>query len=277
MKKIKFDLETEVTKNMAIVIFLCSLFIFWPIIFFSVIYFILSVVKIRIFLSILLLLFIVIVSCLFYIISNASMKVVYSKEKISFRDFFHIINVYEILKSKYLLYKDKVIDSNFVISSNYTEVEVLNNIFKSDEFFSNSDFKVFAGDLFFLLQSGKYENLKYFLSDSLYKNIMSSSLNIKSFLDVRIILKGFVVYDSKEKIIILIENKLGEISNNKCIMIFSRNRGLKSKLENVSSINYCRCGSKINILENSVCDNCKRDITINDFDWILDDIKVINK
>ena len=179
-----------------------------------------------------------------------------------------------------------------------TEAEVLDKILKVDKDFSKTHFYSYTKSLFILIQeawsNNDYHKLRFFEDDRLFfshKNEIIDLINSKQ-KDIRdnihikgVLLKDFRIENNKEILIVAITAKMRRIFNFEeneytypYIMAFSRNVGVKTNPNiELSTTNCSNCGAVIKVSDDGICNYCNTSLISGEHEWVLVDLKLINK
>lgn len=210
---------------------------------------------------------------------------------------------------------DKDNDGRILISEYYplTEGEVLEKILEVDASFSKMQFKTFVRGVFMLIQkawsNNDYHTLRAFEADSLYleHKIKIEELIRDNIYDRRenigikgVLLKDFKIEGDKEFLTVALTARMDRNFNKDVfksydpsnfysksalskhggnvpyIMVFARNKGVKSKAGvALATTNCCNCGAPITVDDKGVCTYCNTSLVSGEVDWVLVDIKNI--
>ena len=179
-----------------------------------------------------------------------------------------------------------------------TEAEVLDKILKVDKDFSKTHFYSYIKSLFIIIQEAwterDFHKLRFFEDDRLFyshkKEIMelikSKRKDIRDNINIKgVLLKDFRVENNKEILIVAITAKMRRVFE--CeeteytypyIMAFSRNVGVKTNPNiELSATNCSNCGAVIEVSDDGICNYCNTSLISGEHEWVLVDLKLVNK
>ena len=179
-----------------------------------------------------------------------------------------------------------------------TEAEVLDKILKVDKDFSKTHFYSYIKSLFIIIQEAwterDFHKLRFFEDDRLFYNhkkeimelIKSKRKDIRDNINIKgVLLKDFRVENNKEILIVAITAKMRRVFE--CeeteytypyIMAFSRNVGVKTNPNiELSATNCSNCGAVIEVSDDGICNYCNTSLISGEHEWVLVDLKLVNK
>lgn len=198
-------------------------------------------------------------------------------------------------KEKDLIDKDG--DGNILVSEFYplTEAEVVKKVMEVDENFSKSEFYSFVKSIFILINDAwsdkDYRRLRAFEADALFyrhrdeieelieNNLSDKRENIKI---KGVLLKDFRIEGNKEFLVVALTANMKksnsyEKNDYPYIMTFSRNKGIKTRLDSkLSTTNCYNCGAVIDVTDDGICNYCHTSLVSGKIEWVLVDIKQID-
>ena len=178
--------------------------------------------------------------------------------------------------------------------------EVLDNLIREDNTFSEAKFKAKVDNVYIKLYTGvmkqDLENIRHFLSDEVYEKYNSKIKQLQAANQIQVydelnvsdtnIINIEELDDHFEITVRLLTKYLDYRIAKDTKKFISGNRDVReekyvtlkfSKIKNAKALGNARrctgCGANIDLNKNGVCEYCGSVYVLRDYDWVLDEIK----